>query len=253
LEAAASVQQAMLPKGNIVTPQVCTAWKYVPSEELAGDAIGLHLIDGRYLVAYVIDVSGHGVPAALLSVSAMHAMDPQAGAASVLRDLTGAGGMGTVQRPALVAAEMNRRFRAGDNGGRYLTMILAALDTQSGRLRFTSAGHPPLIVLRGAHVVPVAEAGGYPIAWFEEGEYQEAEMQLEAGDRVFLYSDGLEEQVEKGDGEQFGEERLLALLQAQARVPVEGVVGRVVEALSEWAGVTAFADDVSMAAVEWKG
>src|SRR6185295_6776037 len=77
LRAAARVQQSMLPKENILTPRVRTAWKYVPTDELAGDAIGLHLIDERYLIAYVLDVSGHGVPAALLSVSAMHSMEPQ--------------------------------------------------------------------------------------------------------------------------------------------------------------------------------
>ena len=51
----------MLPQKNIVTPDIRSAWKYVPTDELAGDAIGLHLIDDRFLIAYVLDVSGHGV------------------------------------------------------------------------------------------------------------------------------------------------------------------------------------------------
>ena len=62
LQAAARVQQSMLPRQDVVTPHVRTAWKYVPTDELAGDAIGLYLVDGRYLVAYVLDVSGHGCP-----------------------------------------------------------------------------------------------------------------------------------------------------------------------------------------------
>ena len=88
LEAAARVQRSMLPRQNIVTPHVRTAWKYVPTDELAGDAIGLHLIDDRYLVAYVLDVSGHGVPAALLSVTAMHTLEPSPPRPHSLRDPT---------------------------------------------------------------------------------------------------------------------------------------------------------------------
>src|SRR5262245_38120819 len=158
LEAAARVQQSVLPKQNIVTPQVRTAWKYVPTDELAGDAIGLHLVDDRYLIAYVLDVSGHGVPAALLSVSAMHSMDPNLGASSLLRDLSGSSQIGTVQRPARVAAQLNRRFRAGENDERYLTMILAVLDTHSGLLHLTSAGHPAPFILRGSESISAPDA-----------------------------------------------------------------------------------------------
>src|SRR4051794_38874622 len=106
LLAAARVQESMLPRANITTPHVRTAWSYVPTDELAGDAVGLYLIEDRYLVAYVLDVSGHGVPAALLSVSAMHALDPEPAERSLMRR-PGPGGpsgsaehFGTVQRPA---------------------------------------------------------------------------------------------------------------------------------------------------------
>ena len=64
------------PKEAIEKLAVRSAWAYVLTDELAGDAIGLEPIGDRYLIAYVIDVSGHGVPAALLSVTAMHALTP---------------------------------------------------------------------------------------------------------------------------------------------------------------------------------
>ena len=246
LRAAAEVQQSMLPQRDIVTSYACTAWKYVPSEELGGDAVGLHLVDDRYLVAYVIDVSGHGVPAALLSVSAMHAMEPMAGAASLLRDMSRSSGLGTVQRPARVAAEMNRRFRASDNGGRYLTMILGVLDTHTGQFHFTCAGHPRPIILRGADVVPFGDAGGFPIAIMDDAECEEAEIQLEPGDRVFLYSDGLLEQTKPSGSEQFGQDRLLSLLREHRQTPAGPLVTKVVDALAGWAEVTSFDDDVSI-------
>src|SRR5207253_1878963 len=99
------------------------------------------------LVSYVADVSGHGVPAALLAVAAMHFLSPVPESTSLLRDtsLDGSpdGRLGTVKRPARVASDLNHRFCAGDNDGRFLTMILAILDTVEGRLHLTSAGHPP--------------------------------------------------------------------------------------------------------------
>jgi len=251
LRAAARVQRAMLPQQNIVTPHVRTAWNYVPTEELAGDAIGLHLIDDRYLVSYVIDVSGHGVPAALLSVTAMHAMEPMSAAASLLRDMTGSGGLGTVQRPSHVAMEMNRRFRANDNDGRYLTMILCVLDTHTGQFHVTSAGHPPLLILRGTSPVAVPDAGGLPIAIMDGSEYEEAVVQLEPGDRVFLFSDGLLEQTKPSGSEQFGERHLLPMLQNCRQTLPEPLVEQVVAALADWAEVASFADDVSIVVIDW--
>jgi sigma-B regulation protein RsbU (phosphoserine phosphatase) len=257
LRAAARIQQSMLPQRHIATEHVRTAWKYVPTEELAGDAVGLHLIDDRYLTAYVIDVSGHGVPAALLAVAAMHAMEPVCGAGSVLRDMSGAGGLGTVQQPARVAAELNRRFRAGENDGRYFTMILAVLDTRTGQLHFTMAGHPCPIVLRGSKVVPVPDAGGMPIALSDTGRYDEGVVQLEPGDRVFLFSDGLLEQTmpSQGEklGEQFGDQQLLSLLQEHTQSAPEFLVPQVVEALTRWAQRKTFDDDVSVVLLEWVG
>lgn len=254
LRAAARVQQSMLPRQNIVTPHVRTAWKYVPTDELAGDAIGLHLIDERYLVAYVLDVSGHGVPAALLSVSAMHALEPDPAEMSLVRDLTNADHhFGSVQRPARIALELNRRFRAGENDGRYLTMILCVLDTFEGRLHMTSAGHPPPLLIRGGRAVELPDAGGFPIAIMDGAEYEDGLTQLHAGDRLCLYSDGIIEQSDRTGDEQFGAEGLLHCLTTRSGVAAEQVVSEVVNDLAGWAGSREFIDDVSLVLVEWNG
>ncbi|MFT3685686.1 MAG: response regulator [Phycisphaerales bacterium] len=137
LQAAARVQRAMLPRGVIETQRVKTAWRYVPTEELAGDALGLDLIDDRYLVSYVLDVSGHGVSAALLAVTAMHGLAPSSRGMEALRH--------GLEHPrpepltASVVTELNRRLARSDNDGRFLTIVLSVLDTQTGRLRFTRA------------------------------------------------------------------------------------------------------------------
>jgi sigma-B regulation protein RsbU (phosphoserine phosphatase) len=254
LQAAARVQQSMLPKQNIITPRVRTAWKYVPTDELAGDAIGLHLIDDRFVIAYVLDVSGHGVPAALLAVSAMHSMEPTNPVASLLRVANGTGGeLGTVQRPARVAAELNQRFRAGENDGRYLTMILAVLDTHTGRVHLASAGHPVPFILRGGESVPVPDVGGFPIAIVDGAEYEEIVVQLNPGDRLCLFSDGLIEQFDPAGNEQFGNDRILNSLASRNAIPAEKAVSEVVKDLAAWAGSECFMDDLSLVIVEWLG
>jgi len=251
LRAAARVQQSMLPRQNIVTARARTAWKYVPTDELAGDAIGIHLIDDRYLIAYVLDVSGHGVPAALLSVSAMHSMEPSANAASLLRDMSRAGGIGTVRRPGQVAAELNRRFRPGENDGRFMTMILCVLDTQTGQLHFTSAGHPAPLVLRHGLSIEVPDIGGFPISTMDDGEYEEGSVQLQPGDRICLFSDGIVEQAHAIHDDQYGTVRLLEFLAARGNVSLEQVVNELPQDLARWSGSASFMDDVSLLLVEW--
>ena len=254
LRAAARVQQSMLPRRSVVTPRVRTSWTYVPTDELAGDAIGLYLVDDRYLIAYVLDVSGHGVPAALLSVSAMHALEPTPHATSLLRTMTPTNGeMGTVRNPGEVATALNRSFRAGENDGRYFTLVLCVLDTRDGRLRLARAGHPPPFVMRGRESVPVPDAGGFPIALVDGAEYEDVTLQLQPGDRVCLYSDGVAEQDDPAGVEQFGDRRLFEFLARRSSIPAEQVVTKAVDELAAWAGSRRFTDDVSLLIVEWLG
>lgn len=253
LAAAARVQRAMLPRENIVTRSVRTAWKYVPTDALAGDAIGLHLLEDRFLVAFVIDVSGHGVPAALLSVTAMHALAPVPEAASLLRDLSGSSGLGTVRAPAQIAVELNRRFRSEESDGRFLTTILCVLDTHSGFLRLARAGHPLPIIIRNGEPVPLGDAGGLPIAIVSDADYEEESIQLEPGDRLHLYSDGLFEQHRVSDAEPYGIVRLTGSLAELARLDPGVALERAVSSLAEWAGCEGFEDDVSAVAIDWSG
>ncbi|HUO09524.1 MAG TPA: SpoIIE family protein phosphatase [Phycisphaerae bacterium] len=251
LRAAARVQQSMLPHAAISTPLVASAFKYVPTDELAGDAIGLHLIDDRFLVAYVLDVSGHGVPAALLSVSAMHALAPNPLEASLLRTRT-PGDTGSVQKPSRVALELNHRFRAGENDGRYLTMILTVLDTHIGKLHLTSAGHPPPFILRGQQPLPVPPSGGFPIAVDDSAEYEEFAIQLQPRDRLCLYSDGVIEQPGPGDV-LFSDDRLLEILANNHLTPPDQLAAEIVTALTTWADATSFGDDISLVIIDWLG
>jgi len=253
LRAAAAVQQSMLPKQAVKTQNVRTAWKYVPTDELAGDAVGLELIDDRYLLTYVLDVSGHGVPAALLSVTAMHALAPSQEGASLLRAAEGAGGIGPMQRPSRILSELNRRFCAGSHDGRFLTAILCVVDTHTGRMQFSRAGHPLPILVRNGKPVEMSDEGGAPLGVVDGIDYEDVSLQFEPGDRMLLYSDGIPEQPAASGGKQFGDDRLCDLFVAAGSMPGDQLVTHAVDALAQWAGSKSFIDDVSIAVVDWQG
>lgn len=252
LRAAARVQRAMLPRSVIATPRVRTEWRYAPTDELAGDGIGLHLIDDRYLIAYVFDVSGHGVPAALLSVSVTHAVSPVPAETSMVRCAPG-GSMGSVRAPHLVADELNRRFPSENNDGHFITLGLYVLDTFTGRVEAVRAGHPLPFHIRGGIPVTVDDEGGLPLGVCEGIPYELSGMQLQPGDRLCIVSDGLTEQI-GGPGpspRQFGEDRIAEVLARPGELPVVG--DAMITALERWADSRTFNDDVSLVLIEWLG
>lgn len=249
LLAAARVQQAMLPRSNVETPRVRTAWTYAPTDELAGDALGFQMLDDRHLLMYVLDVTGHGVPAALLAVTVMHAMSPTGDCTTILRR-SGAEGM---HRPSLVLNELNRRFCDASTDGRFLTMLLGVLDTESGRLRIARAGHPHPLVLRDGAFIETSDDGGFPLGVMEDAEFVDFEVALRQGDRVALYSDGLVEQAGGPEGGLFGEDRLREILIQQRASAGTEAVPAMMKRLSAWAGGEMFTDDASLMLVDWMG
>ncbi len=248
LRAASRVQRAMLPTESFAGPSARACFEYVPTDELGGDGLGFHMIENRFLISYVVDVTGHGVPAALLAVTAMHALSPEAGglvSTDALRD-------GWLD-PASVVAELNRRFCASGNDGRFLTMILCVLDMQTGRFRFSRAGHPLPIISRNGHAIAVDEKGGLPLGIVADETFESVETRLEPGDRIFLYSDGFAEQAAVDSGAQFGEARLRELVLAGSERSIGEVAAHVVSTLADWAGSRRFTDDVSFVSLEWTG
>jgi phosphoserine phosphatase RsbU/P len=107
-------------------------------------------------------------------------------------------------------------------------------------------------VLRGTQSIEVPDAGGVPIAIMDDASYEEGCVQLQAADRVCLYTDGILEQSDP-TGEQFGTERILQSLISRTTEPSEQVVDGVVDDLAAWAGSRNFTDDVSLALIEWLG
>jgi sigma-B regulation protein RsbU (phosphoserine phosphatase) len=249
LEAAARVQHSLLPAGDVQMEKMTVAWRYIPCDELAGDFLNFFPIDDEHLALYVVDVSGHGVASSLLSVTVARSLTRQATTTSILAR-PDADGKIVVTPPGIVAAELNQRFPMEDQGDLYFTMFYGTLNVRTGEVRYVSAGHPPPVILRAsvgkAELLP---AEGFAIGWIEDVEYDEESVKLAPGDRLFVFSDGVPEAMDK-DLEELGDARMLKSIDETVGENLDDAVAHVKQTVDDWCRVNGPKDDVSILAVE---
>ncbi len=246
LDAAARVQQTLLPDNLPEIPGLSFAWSYKPCDELAGDALNIVRINDDLMAVYLLDVSGHGVPAALLSVTATRSLNPRAGDAASL--VAGPGSNPQAVAPAQVATRLNALYPMESNGNHYFTMIYGLLDVHTRQLRFTVAGHPgPILASQGGPPRRL-EIYGLPIGMVDEAEYEESVIELQPGDRLFLHSDGLTEEFNDRE-EQFGDDRLLMAIADSRALGLNDAVESLVQKVIAWRGEDHLKDDVSILAI----
>ena len=251
LTAAAKVQRSLLPADDVSLPGLEIAWRYVPCHSLAGDFLNIFQLDEERVGLFVVDVSGHGVPSSLMAVTGRRFLTPKVSDSSILVR-QGADGKVVVATPAEVATQLNHLFQADEFSGLYFTMLYGVLHVPSGRLDYASGGHPALVRIPAAGGAPEFHgAEGFPIAFVPEVEYGQQTLQLESGDRIYLYSDGVPEAMDK-DQEAYGDEKMAACLDAGRGGPLAGSVGSLLEAVEAWCQPKGPLDDVTILGVEWK-
>lgn len=252
LEAAARIQQALLPSTLPDCDRVQYAWRFQPCEELAGDIFGVVPLDDRYVALYLLDVSGHGVAAALLSVTVRHVLSPTLTSSSILRQAVPGTSHFIPTPPAEVARELNSRFPTDSATGQYFTLLYGVLDLQSFEFRYVCAGHPGPVHLPST-AEPIREkVSGFPIGLVEDATYDERVLQLRPRDRLYFYSDGIVEATNPS-GESFGIARMLNSVASTRLSSLDESLERLTEDVTTWAGKRQMADDVSLLAVEVRG
>jgi sigma-B regulation protein RsbU (phosphoserine phosphatase) len=247
LQAAARIQQGLLPAGLPDTAPVHLAWTFRPCEELAGDLLNFFPLDERRIGLYVLDVSGHGVTASLLSVTVSHLLTPH-GDASLLRSSPQGRLPGRVARPSEVIQRLNAQL-CPDCSEQFVTLFYGILDRVSYTLRYANAGHPSPVVLRKGTAPLILENSSLPVGILEQAEYEDTELALKPGDRFWLYSDGLLEAMDSA-GEQFGKDRFLKAVQDSASQSLNDSVQRVLREAEAWTGDSGPQDDISLVAFE---
>jgi sigma-B regulation protein RsbU (phosphoserine phosphatase) len=247
LETAARVQQSLLPAAAPPAPGIGCCWSYEPCDELGGDILNVFALDDRHLGLYVLDVSGHGVPAALLSVTLSWLLSPTGQSSLVLHRRRDDGDGVEITPPGDVCRELSRRFQMGPTE-QYFTLLYGVLDTRSRRLRYCSAGHPGPLLAPGSGEMKDLSAPSFPIGWMADFAYPEKTLEFAPGDRLYLYSDGVGE-AKNAERTQFGCDRMFESLRATRERSLEQSVAGLIEAARAWCGGK-FDDDVSLLAVE---
>lgn len=243
LEAAARIQKAFLPKSLPTLPGLNFAWTYLPCETLAGDFLNVCPLDATHAALYVLDVSGHGVAAALLSVTLSRVLSPAGPDSLLLHD--GPDGK-QLACPAEVADRLSQKFPWDQATEQFFTIVYGIVDAHKRQFRYISAGHPGVVHL-SPNAAAIHAVAGFPIGL--GGGYEEHTLSLQEGDRFYLYSDGVTD-VMNVDGRLFGNERLLQALDRRRKEPLEQSIRILLDDLHRWSGDSPRRDDVSILAVE---
>jgi len=190
LAEAADYVKNMLPKPINEGP-VKTEWRFIPSTSLGGDAFGYHWIDEDHFAIYLLDVSGHGVGAALLSVSVMNALRSQTLPSTDFKN------------SKQVLESLNTAFPGEENNDMFFTIWYGVYKKSTRELTYASGGHPPALLIGGNAAgdsrATLLRTPNSVIGGFSGVTYEKRECLVGEHDRLYIFSDGVYE-VEKSDG-----------------------------------------------------
>ncbi len=190
LSEAAYYVKAMLPQ-PISDGPVRIDWKFVPSHSLGGDAFGYHWLDDDHFAVYLLDVSGHGVGAALLSVSVMNALRSGTLIQTDLSD------------PRQVLTSLNNAFPGEQHNNMFFTIWYGVYHKSSRRLTYASGGHPPALLFMGMPFeksdMSLLKTNNLVIGGMRDTAFQEGSQQVDNPSCLYIFSDGVYE-IAKADG-----------------------------------------------------
>jgi sigma-B regulation protein RsbU (phosphoserine phosphatase) len=229
LEISRRIQEELLPREPLLFPFASVSGVSIPAREVGGDFFNYFALGGGEAALLIGDVSGKGVPAALLMANLQATLRARL---PMERDL------------ARLADVLDGELERKSPGAAYLTLFIAVLEA-SGRLRYVNAGHNTQYLLRVAGGLERLESSGRPLGLLPGGGYEQRCLDVHEGDSLFLFTDGLVE-AENEAGDPFGAERLEALLVEHRRDDIAGLMARVDQAIRDHRGSVDAADDATM-------
>lgn len=248
LEAAAELQEAFLPAEPPLSEHARFAWYHQPCEAHSGDTFNFLPVDASHIGLYVANFNGHGLGSALMSAQLNLTLSRSLQAEALpLPAHEPRLDLPPFDLPAEVARWLNHRFRYFERL-RYFTLLYGILDFERKDFRYTSAAHPgPIVISRGR--AQIRKLTPPAVGMRADATFETQSLALEAGDRLYFYTDGLFG-IEDPRGKEFDEEALASLLLEQAGETLEASLKSVVDQALEWGKPTPLKDDLSLIGVE---
>jgi sigma-B regulation protein RsbU (phosphoserine phosphatase) len=237
LEIARQIQSSTLPRAVPKIAGLEIAARYVPMSAVAGDFYDFLVVDDQRIGILVADVTGHGVPAALI--------------ASMLK-VALAGQSAHADDPARLLTGLNRAL-CGKFEDHFVTAAYIFVDMDACILRYAGAGHPPLFLASRSSGVRQIEENGLMLGLFPEAKYSATEIPLSPGDRCLLYTDGILEAMDTSQQE-FGKARLQQSLEAHSDLSAAQFTSALLDEISRWAGHATGRrqeDDITLVALDF--
>lgn len=208
------------------------------AKEVGGDFYDFYLVDNDHIAIQIADVSGKGVPAAMFMMKAK----------TVIKSLVGSG------MPIDEAyIEANNKLCEGNEAQMFVTAWLGVIDIRTGHVEYVNAGHnPPLVKHRGGQFEYLQGKRGFVLAGMEDFKYVKQEFNIEAGDQIFLYTDGVTEATNK-ELVLYGEERLLRKLNGNSDIDPTNLCKFIKTTIDEFVDGAEQSDDITMLAFQYNG
>jgi len=240
LSIAREVQQQLFPHALPELPGIELEAVCRPARVVSGDYYDFIRITPTHLAIALADISGKGISAALLMASLQAALR-----SDVLRYREGQPGYNpSPLNTAEIVSHLNRHLYRNTSDERYATLFFGVYDTQTRRLNYTNAGHPPPIHISGSRVERL-ETGGMVVGLFNDVPFAQGTIEINPGGVLIAYSDGLIE-PENVYGEEFGTERLIDLAKSNQDEPPQAIADALMRATEEWSGSPEQADDMTV-------
>jgi phosphoserine phosphatase RsbU/P len=217
--------------------------------DVGGDSLNVLSLDDDHLAVYILDVAGHGVAAALLSVTLTYMLSAAPERSFLYQADPDHPGQYSITPPAEVVARLNGQFLPNAPISRYFTMLYGILNKQTAKFRYVAAGHLGPIHCSGRSAASVGETTGIPVGLLATATYEEHTVTLARGDRLYMVTDGIIE-AENAAEQEFGVERLLEALEAGRHSSLDASLTSVMNRVEDWSGHKGAADDSSILAIE---
>ncbi len=245
------LQQSLIRKRNHVFDGTSLSLLLQSSGHVGGDMVGAFQINDGLIGIYAIDVSGHGVAAAMLGARIAGLFSGGEHSQNIVLRPDPVTGRVTAFEPHEVASRINDLMLDEFDTETYVTIVYAEFDLRNGNLRLVQAGHPHPAIQRVDGRVEYIGEGGLPVGLIPNASFATTINRLMPGDRLFLYSDGITECANE-TGVEFGEEGLTAALVGLSGARGVACLDALKWELTRWAGKEEFDDDISGALLEFE-